>query len=417
MNYRNKYKMIIRNSIIIILCFNVTTCTKPTFESPFDPKYDPDKWAPTDISYNIINKTVIQLSWSDNSKYENGYKIDRRLENNDWVNEYGIVGKNETNWFDVDTETCFIEYKIYAYAGNVVSSSIQTNKINNYLFMETFGGNEDEYANSVKQTIDGGYIISGYTISYGAGSKDFWLLKTAANGNEEWNQTFGGSSVDEAHSVQQTTDGGFIVAGVTRSFGAGSTDFWLIKTDTNGNEEWNQTFGGSSEDVAYSVQQTTDGGFIVAGETKSYGAGSSDFWLVKTDANGNEEWNQTFGLVGSRYDIAYSVQQTTDGGFIVAGRNEGDYWLIKTDTNGNEEWNQTFGGSSFDVAYSVQQTTDGGFIVAGRKDVELSNKDFLLIKTDEEGNTLPIGSDKRNFKSKQSEKEKCINKSNIGDTQ
>jgi hypothetical protein len=124
---------------------------------------------------------------------------------------------------------------------------------------------------------------------------DFWLVKTDSSGNKQWDKTFGGTDWDEAHSVQQTSDGGYILAGETNSYGAGSCDFWLVKTDSNGNKQWDKTFGGIDHDKAVSVQQTSDGGYILAGETYSYGAGSRDFWLVKTDSNGNKQWDKTFG--------------------------------------------------------------------------------------------------------------------------
>jgi hypothetical protein len=182
----------------------------------------------------------------------------------------------------------------------------------------TFGGTDWDLADSVQQTLDGGYILTGGTRSYGAGSTDFWLVKTDPSGNHEWNKTFGGTSYEWAFSVQQTSDGGYILAGYMYSYGAADYDFWLVKTDPSGNHEWNKTFGGTSGDRAFSVQQTSDGGYILAGDTKSYGAGYSDFWLVKTDPSGNHEWNKTFG--GTSWDYASSsVQQTSDGGYILAG--------------------------------------------------------------------------------------------------
>ena len=182
-----------------------------------------------------------------------------------------------------------------------------------------------------------------------------------------WTKTYGGLGTDLGISMQKTFDNGFILTGNTWSFGSGCTDVWLIKTDEFGNEEWNQTFGGSNNDYAHSIMQTSDFGYIVAGTTSSYGAGESDGWLLKIDENGIEEWNQTFGQ--EEYDGAFSVQQTIDGGYVITGYSfvsieyQTDALLIKTDEFGNEEWSQTFGGNADDQTYCVQQTSDNGFIL------------------------------------------------------
>ena len=255
---------------------------------------------------------------------------------------------------------------------------------------QTFGGSDYDNGLSVQQTTDGGYIFTGRTKSYGAGIHDVWLIKTDGNGVEQWNQTFGGNTYDVGHSVQQTADGGYIVTGYTESYGAGNSDLWLIKVDGSGTEQWNQTIGGSGWDEGFSVLQTTAGDFIIAGYTDSYGAGGNDVWLVKTDASGTEQWNKTFG--GTSGDLGLFVQQTIDNGFIISGYTESygegsaDIWLVKTDNNGTEQWNQTFGGSDWDEGFCVQQTTDGGYIITGRtKSYGAGNYDVWLIKTNETG--------------------------------
>ncbi|MFH0701770.1 MAG: hypothetical protein V2A62_05015 [Candidatus Woesearchaeota archaeon] len=239
----------------------------------------------------------------------------------------------------------------------------------NLVWDKTFGGNENNRALSIQQTKDLGYIVAGQTTSKGAGGNDAWILKLDSNGNLEWDKTFGGSSLDEVDSIQQTKDLGYIVTGETGSKGAGEEDAWIFKLDENGNLEWDKTFGGSNSDVAYSVQQTNDGGYIVAGDTNSKGAGSYDAWIFKLDSNGNLEWDKTFG--GSEQDYAHSIQQTKDLGYIVTGetgsKGAGSYdaWVFKLDSNGNLVWDKTFGGNMDDHAYSIQQTKDLGYIVAG----------------------------------------------------
>jgi hypothetical protein len=260
-------------------------------------------------------------------------------------------------------------------------------------FARTYGGTNDDYARTVQQTSDGGYIVAGYTESFGAGGSDIFLIKTDASGNIIWAKTYGGTNLDDAFSVQQTTDGGYIVAGYTWSFGAGYSDIFLIKTDANGNVQWAKTYGGTNDDWAYSVQQTSDGGYIMAGTTWSFGAGWGDIFLIKTDANGNLQWAKTYG--GGSYDYAYSVQQTFDGGYIVAGTTASfsagnyDIFLIKTDAKGNIQWAKTYGGTDIldSGIPSVQQTSDGGYILVSTTiSFGAGGADIFLIKTDARGN-------------------------------
>jgi hypothetical protein len=257
---------------------------------------------------------------------------------------------------------------------------------------QTFGGNWFDSCFSVQQTSDGGYILTGYTSSFGAGANDVWLIKTHSTGDEEWNQTFGGTYNDGGSCVQQTTDGGYIITGYMITHGGNNVDVWLIKIDSTGDEEWNQTFGGTLEDRGRFVQQTSDGGYIVTGFTKSFGTGNPDIWLIKTDSDGNEQWNKRFGTL-TYHEEPYSVQQTSDDGFIITGfaNYDGsvgaDVWLIKTDSEGDEEWNQTFGGTAIDYGNSIQETTDGGYIITGATDsYGAGERDVWLIKTDSNGN-------------------------------
>ena len=147
----------------------------------------------------------------------------------------------------------------------------------------------------MRQTIDGGYIVSGYTSSFGAGNTDVWLIRTDTLGNTVWTKTYGGNRYEEGWSVLQSTDGGYIIAGSTSSFKEGYNDVWLIKTDSSGDTLWTKTYGGSQDEHSFSVQQTTDGGYILTGYTTSYAVGGIDFWLVKTDSSCAILWTRAYG--------------------------------------------------------------------------------------------------------------------------
>jgi len=290
-------------------------------------------------------------------------------------------------------------------------------------WQRNFGGidyglfDDDSEGRFVQQTDDGGFILTGYTYSTKNLTNDVWLIKTDANGNEEWNRTLGDSIYfqwnaggdeepmpyalyDYGYSVQQTSDGGYIIGGYSYSWCFDSdwritckSNVLLIKTDSRGDREWLKSFGESKAGEfhrGHSVRQTPDGGYIIAGE-RAIGNEESNFWLIKTDSNGNQIWDKTYGNGGER---GWSVQQTTDGGYIMTGQtysNLTDWWLLKTDSNGNEMWDKIFGGSGQDYGgYCVQQTTDGGYVIIGQTG-SYGGADVWLIKTDSEGNTVPYG--------------------------
>ncbi|MFX0087691.1 MAG: hypothetical protein ACFFAU_18720 [Candidatus Hodarchaeota archaeon] len=255
---------------------------------------------------------------------------------------------------------------------------------------QTYGGNDHDYAFALIQTLDGGFALMGYTISFGAGEDDIWLVKTDANGVAQWNQTYGGDDDEKAYSIIQTADGGFALAGETNSFGAGSYNMWLVKTNANGVAQWNQTYGGNDYKFAYALIQTPDRGFALAGKTSSFGVAYSDMWLLKTDANGVAQWNQTYG--GIRDELATALLQTADGGFTLVGKTSSfgagsyDMWLVKTDANGVAQWNQTYGGNSYDSASALIQTPDGGLALAGYTfSFGAGEDDMWLLKTDANG--------------------------------
>ena len=249
-------------------------------------------------------------------------------------------------------------------------------------FDRTYEGKGIGKAFSVVQTSDGGYALIGYTQNTSAFSSVCWLVKTDPEGNVEWNKTY---ETGSAYSILQNSDGGYILAGGTSTFGAGGSDFWLVKTDSSGDIEWNQTYGGQYGESVHSMVQTSDGGYALVGETESFGAKFTDFLLVKTDSFGNMEWNQTYDAIGGR-DYAPYVIQASDGGYVLVGRTQSsvvegyDCWLIKTDSFGAIEWDQTYRVVGDPYPNSIVQIGDGGYAIAG-------GPDYWLVKTDSSGNT------------------------------
>jgi len=276
-----------------------------------------------------------------------------------------------------------------------------------------YGGSLTDFAYSVQQTSDSGYIISGETssddgdVSDNYGQRDTWVLKLDKDGNLEWEKTYGGSNYDGCRSIKQTFDGGYVLAGGSRSddgdigFNNGQADVWILKLDQDGNIEWQKIYGDIRSEGASSVQITNDGGYIISAH-KELITGSSDYWIIKLNSEGTIEWQKTYG--GSRNDLPDAIRQTNDEGFIVAGctisqdgdisggNGEYEFWIIKLDGQGALEWERAYGGSNWENASNIEQTSDGGYIVAGKSysgdgDVQSNYgfRDAWILKIDEVG--------------------------------
>jgi len=330
--------------------------------------YNYDLWL---IKTNLNGDTLWTRQYGE-SLYEVGYNIIQTAENG-----YLVIGST----FDHDT-------------GFSDAYLVKTDSVGATLWTRKYGyeiGSED--SKSIIQT-DDGYLFTGYKSTEDFNGKDVWLVKINSQGDTLWTQTYGGGGWEEGSSLINTVDGGFLIAGTTTSFGAGYPDYWLIKTDSEGDTLWTRTYGGTAYDDGKSVIQTTDGGYLVAGHTYSFGAGLWDIWLIKTDSQGDTLWTRTYG--GSETDLAYHVIQSVDGGYLVVGSTQSfgagsrDAWLIKTDSLGNTLWTRTYGGAEWDEGWSLIETADDGYLVAGTSGSWSQSFNLWLIKTDTEGNTTEV---------------------------
>lgn len=275
------------------------------------------------------------------------------------------------------------------------SLSIYSFCYSQYAFQTSYRCNNTNSGRSVQQTNDGGYIMMGESYSYGAGSTDLFLTKIDIMGNITKSLNFGGTDSDFGRDVIQTKNGGYVILGYTFSFGAGKADVYLIRTDPDGNILWSKTYGGLKNDYGYSIFELKDGGFIISGETASFGEGSFDIYVIRTDNKGNLKWSKTYG--GKGLEVGRLIQPTSDGGFIIIGETNSfgsgdfDVYLVKIDKNGKLMWAKTYGGNSKDFGSAVQQTMDDGYIVSGCSfsfSQRGNDKDAYLIKTDKKGDLI-----------------------------
>lgn len=245
-------------------------------------------------------------------------------------------------------------------------------------FFQRFGGNGYDVAYDLKQTLDSGYIVAGSTSSYGFGNTDMYLAKLNKMGEIVFQKTFGDYNNETAKSVIQLVDSSYVMLGYTNSFGMGGYDTYLVKVDKLGQLVWQKNYGGVDWDFGYSLKQTLDGGFIIAGTTYSFGRGNADGYVIKTDASGNVQWTKTFG--GMMDDEFKSVVQTSDGGYALTGYSKsysdptyGDMWVFKINALGDSTWCKFYGGAKEDFGNCIIQHPNGDFLIAGAKQSTTTN--------------------------------------------
>ncbi len=354
----------------------------------------------------------------------------------EWENSYGGSSSDQASEIWQTTDGGYIVVGASTSTDGDVSGNnggedvwvVKLNATGGILWEQNYGGVDNDRAETVQQTTDGGYIVAGYSESQSGdvadnyGNFDYWMLKLDATGNLVWEKNYGGSGADFAYSVTEALDGGFVVAGSSISTDTdvsnnnGLYDYWIIKTDVNGTLEWEANFGGEAEERAYHVAPASDGGYIIGGYTFSVGIdvgdnnGGTDYWILKIDANGNFQWENTFG--GAATETAFGLQEAFDGGYILAGyalssdgdvsANYGneDYWLVKLSVDGFLQWEKNFGGTDRDRAYALRQSSDGGYIMVGYSesdDLDVGgnngNRDYWVVKLIPIENTLELGND------------------------
>jgi hypothetical protein len=304
--------------------------------------------------------------------------------------------ETEASDLSIDTPTTTAEMAMADATQSVETPPTPTEIAEAETFFETFGGENRDRGINLLQTNDGGYAIVGYTSSFDVDQEDIYLVRTDSLGQALWSNTYGGEGQDNGWAIMETEDGGFLIVGFSNSFGAGEMDIYLVRTDAGGNMLWERTYGGPRSEYGWDMAPTTDGGYVLAGQTNSFGEGLEDGYLVKVDAQGEELWSQTFG--GPQEDRLFSVDQGAGGGFVLTGTTrsfgEGsngnrDAYLVKTDDSGEQLWMQVFGEDQDDVGHAVRQTDDQGYIVTGyTRSFDAAYYDTWLIKTDETGNSL-----------------------------
>jgi len=419
--------------VTLLLCVGYVTAQTPTLQ-----------WQKTlGGTLEDMASTIIQTSDGGYLTVGYSYSSDGNVTLNHGVQDYWVVKLNATGTIqwqksfggsDEDTPTSVVQTTDggYVVAGFTASTDgdvtgnhgeydywvVRLNSVGTILWQKTYGGTNNDMAYSIAPTSDSGFIVAGLTTSYDGdindnnGGGDVWIVKINSSGVLQWQKTLGGTASDQAKSISQTADGGYVMAGKTYSNDLdvsgnhGDYDFWVVKLDSAGTIQWQKALGGTNEDEGISIIKTTDGGYAVAGIIYSNASngnitgqhGEHDFWVVKLNSLGTIQWQRPLG--GSNSDRGYSIVQTNDGGFIVAGscqsydgdvvtgnNDNGGVWLVKLNAAGVVQWQKPFGGSDYEEAFSLIKTTDGGFAVAGftySNDGDVSgnhgDSDFWILK-------------------------------------
>ncbi|KYK25376.1 hypothetical protein AYK24_04955 [Thermoplasmatales archaeon SG8-52-4] len=339
-----------------------------------------------DIDEFIINSTTILMKYD-----ENGNKI--------WSKNFELIGDNEGFSVIQLGDGGYIIGGLIIISDKTKAMILRTDELGNEEWMKSYEGLGTAQGTSIQQTNDNGYILTGSSVFPDDDKiSHMFLLKTDSNGNEQWNKTYEFDNSTIGNSVEQTNDGGYIICGFLISSNQQSSSILVIKTDSNGNEQWNKTYEYMDNNRAYSIQQTNDHGYIIGGHTSSSLGLNSNALLLKTDSNGNEQWYKLYNDKSG-----FHVQQTEDNGFILCGiynsLNSHQALLIKTDDQGTQEWTKTYKGLGSAQGTMVQQTKDKGYILTGST-IKISasiDNYVLLIKTNENGNLIWSSGRNRNI--------------------
>jgi hypothetical protein len=314
-----------------------------------------------------------------------------------WTRKYWVVGHHVG--YSVQ-QTSDGGYVIAGYTRSSAKGHdiclLKTDENGDFDWQKTYGDSGDDRGHWVEEILGGGYMVVGQVSSNDGADTDVCLMKTDVNGDTVWTRSYGGGGFDTGWSGQQTPDSGYIIAGYTDSFGAGGSDVYLIKTDKNGEIVWTRTYGGVGTEHGYCVRQTLDGGYIVAGDVNVFPAYKTDVYLVKTYANGDVDWTGQYG--GAEDDFGRSVQQTSEGGYVVAGFTESfgpghtGLYVARTNSAGDSIWTRAYGGSGIDQGYSILETPRGEYVIAGcTSSFGAGHFDVYLVKTMQDGSGIGDG--------------------------